>query len=131
MKTVLIVDDEPALRAVVRAVLLDEGYLVLEASHGRAMLDVLEQEEADLVLMDVMMPNCDGRDAYRELRAREDLPDVPVVMMSAAVRPDRLDPSIAGFVRKPFDIDDLLAVVVDIIGLPHADGSPEFEPAAY
>jgi len=122
VKTVLIVDDEPALRAVLRAVLLDEGYVVLEAPHGRAMLDVLAQEEADLVLMDVMMPHCDGRDAYRELRAREDLPDVPVVMMSAAVRPDRLDPSIAGFVRKPFDIDDLLAVVVDIIGPPHAEG---------
>ena len=88
MKTVLVVDDEPALRAAVRAILDDEGYGVLEAPHGGAMLELLAEERADLVLLDVMMPGGDGRDAYRELCARADLPDVPVVMMSAAVRPD-------------------------------------------
>ena len=122
MKTVLVVDDEPALRAVVRAVLHDEGYAVLEAAHGRAMLEVLERERPALVLMDVMMPGGDGREAYRELRARADLPDVPVVMMSAAVRPNGLDPSIAGFVGKPFDLDRLVALVGDLIGPSRADG---------
>jgi CheY-like chemotaxis protein len=121
MKTVLVVDDEPALRAVVRAVLRDEGYAVLEAQHGRAMLELLERDHADLVLMDVMMPGGDGRDAYRELRAREDLPDVPVVVMSAAVRPHALDTSIAAFVRKPFDLEHLVTLVAKLIGPPHAD----------
>ena len=63
MKTVLVVDDEPALRAVVRAVLGDEGYAVLEAPHGPAMLELLAREHADLVLLDVMMsdmvPRCE------------------------------------------------------------------------
>ena len=122
MKTVLVVDDEPALRTVMRAILHDEGYAVLEAPHGRAMLEILERDRADLVLMDVMMPGGDGREAYRELRARADLPDMPVVMMSAAVRPDGLDPSISAFVRKPFDLDHLVALVADLIGPPHADG---------
>jgi CheY-like chemotaxis protein len=123
VKTVLVVDDEPALRAVVRAVLGDEGYAVLEAPHGPAMLELLARERADMVLLDVMMPGGDGRPAYRELRDRADLPDVPVVMMSAAVRPDGLDPSIAAFLRKPFDLDHLLALVANLIGPSHADGS--------
>jgi two-component system response regulator MprA len=88
VKTVLVVDDEPALRAAVRTVLDDEGYAVLEAPHGPEMLKLLARERADLVLLDVMMPGGDGREAYRELRARADLPDVPVVMMSAAVQMD-------------------------------------------
>jgi DNA-binding response OmpR family regulator len=122
VKIVLVVDDEPALRAAVCAILGDEGYAVLEASHGPAMLELLAEEHADLVLLDVMMPGGDGRAAYRELRARADLPDVPVVMMSAAVRPDGLDPSIAAFLRKPFDLDHLLALVATLIGPSHADG---------
>ena len=123
MKTVLIVDDEPGLRAVVRAVLDDEGYAVLEAPHGPAMLELLARERADMVLLDLMMPGGDGREAYRQLRAREDLPDVPVVMMSAAVRPDGLDPSIAAFLRKPFDLDHLLTLVANLIGPSHANGT--------
>ena len=85
------------------------------------MLDLLAGKRADLVLLDVMMPGGDGREAYRQLRAREDLPDVPVVMMSAAVQPDGLDPSIAAFLRKPFDLDHLLALVADLIGPSQAD----------
>jgi DNA-binding response OmpR family regulator len=123
VKTVLVVDDEPGLRAVVRAFLDDEGYTVLEAPHGPAMLELLARERADIVLLDVMMPGGDGREAYRELRARADLPDVPVVMMSAAVRPDGLDPSIAAFLRKPFDLEHLLALVTGLIGPSHADGT--------
>jgi CheY-like chemotaxis protein len=120
VKTVLVVDDEPGLRAVVCAVLGDEGYAVLEAPHGPAMLELLARERADMVLLDVMMPGGDGRAAYRELRARADLPDVPVVMMSAAVQPDGLDLSIAAFLRKPFDLEHLLALVTGLIGPSHA-----------
>jgi CheY-like chemotaxis protein len=122
MKTVLVVDDEPGLRAVVRAVLGDEGYAVLEAPHGPAMLELLAREHADMVLLDVMMSGGDGREAYRELRTRADLLDVPVVMMSAAVQSDGLDPSIAAFLRKPFDLDHLLALVTNLIGPSSADG---------
>ena len=128
MKTVLVVDDEPAVRAVVRAILHDEGYAVLEAAHGRAMLDVLARERADLVLMDVMMPGGDGREAFDELRAREDLPDVPVVMMSAAIRPEGLNPAIAAFVRKPFDLDQLLDLIARLIGPAHAGQSAPIRP---
>jgi two-component system, OmpR family, KDP operon response regulator KdpE len=120
VKKVLVVDDEPVVRAVVRDVLSEEGYVVLEAPDGRTMLEILARECPDLVLMDVMMPGIDGREAYRVLRSREDLPDVPVVMMSAAARADRLDPSIAAFLSKPFDLNRLMATVVDLIGPANA-----------
>jgi CheY-like chemotaxis protein len=119
VKTVLVVDDEPALRAVLRAALQDEGYAVLEAAHGRAMLELVHHERPDLVLMDVMMPECDGREAYHQLRARAELANIPVVMMSAAIRPNGLDPSITAFVRKPFDLFHLVDLVTDLIGPSH------------
>ncbi len=122
MKSVLVVDDEPVLRGIVAEVLRDEGYAVAEAGDGEALLDRLKDERPNLVLLDVMMPGIDGRQAYLVMRSRDDLPRVPVVMMSAAVSPNRLDPSIAAFLPKPFDLDRLLALVEELIG-PAADGT--------
>jgi CheY-like chemotaxis protein len=121
-KTVLVVDDEPVLRAIVREILHEEGYAVIEAADGRVMLEMMAKERPDLVLMDVMMPGIDGREAYRQLRLHPEHRDVPVVMMSAGVRPIKLDPSIAGFMAKPFDISQLVELVVRLIGHPLANG---------
>jgi CheY-like chemotaxis protein len=121
-KTVLVVDDEPVLRTIVREILHEEGYAVIEAADGRVMLEMMAKERPDLVLMDVMMPGIDGREAYRQLRLHPEHRDVPVVMMSAGVRPIKLDPSIAGFMAKPFDVTQLVELVARLIGHPHANG---------
>ena len=94
----------------------------IDAADGRSMLELLQGPQPDLVLMDVMMPGVDGREAYQVLRSRADMPDLPVVMMSAAVQPGKLDPSIAAFLRKPFGLDELVELVVHLIGRPHEDG---------
>ena len=122
MKTVLVVDDEPVLRVLVREILQDEGYAVIDAADGRGMLELLDGVHPDLVLMDVMMPGVDGREAYQVLRSRTDLPDLPVVMMSAAVQPSKLDPTITAFLRKPFDLSELLELVARLIGPPQPCG---------
>jgi len=122
VKTVLVVDDEPVLRVLLREILQDEGYTVIDAADGRSMLELLQGVHPDLVLMDVMMPGVDGREAYQALRSRTDLPDLPVVMMSAAVLPTKLDPSIAAFLRKPFDLTELIELVAHLIGPPNEDG---------
>jgi CheY-like chemotaxis protein len=122
VKTILVVDDEPVLRAIVREILHEEGYAVIEAADGRVMLEIMTRERPDLVLMDVMMPVVDGREAYRQLRSRPEHRDIPVVMMSAAVQPHGLDPSIAGFMAKPFDITQLVDLVARLIGRPHTNG---------
>jgi CheY-like chemotaxis protein len=122
VKTILVVDDEPILRTIVREILHEEGYAVIEAEDGQVMLEVMARERPDLVLMDVMMPGIDGREAYQQLRSNPENRDVPVVMMSAGVRPIKLDPSIAGFMAKPFDISQLVELVVRLIGHPLANG---------
>ncbi len=122
MKTVLVVDDEPVLRVLLREILQDEGYAVIDAADGRSMLELLHGVHPDLVLMDVMMPGVDGREAYQALRSRTDMPDLPVVMMSAAVLPNKLDPTIAAFLRKPFDLTELVELVAHLIGPPNEDG---------
>ena len=120
-KTVLVVDDEPVLRAIVREILHEEGYAVIEAADGRLVPEIMARERPDLVLMDVMMPGVDGREAYQQLRSQPEHRDVPVVMMSAAIQSNGLDPTIAGFMAKPFDLDQLIELVARLIGRPRAN----------
>jgi two-component system nitrogen regulation response regulator NtrX len=79
--TVLVVDDESNITASVAQLLELEGYQVLEANSGRKGLDVLEDHEADLVLLDVKLPDLDGLSVLREIKKKD--ADMPVVMMSA------------------------------------------------
>ena len=124
VKKVLVVNDEPALREVVSAVLIDEGYDVAAASDGRMALGLLAEERPDLILMDVWMPGLSGHDAFSAMRARPDVRNIPVVMMSAAATQASMDPSIAGFLRKPFDLDRLLAIITRLIGPANAVPRP-------
>lgn len=118
MKSVLVVDDEPVIRDVVAEALRDEGYAVTTARDGRMALDLLAREPPDLVVMDVMMPGMNGREAYLAMRSRPDLPMIPVILMSAAISTEMLDPSISGFLPKPFDLNDLVLLVERLIGGP-------------
>ena len=114
-RKIMVVDDEPAIRDLIVAVLEDEGYAVVAATSGRRALELIESERPDLVIMDIMMPEMDGREAYRRLRELPELAHVPVVMMSAASSPDQLSPRVAAFLAKPFDLDDLLETIVDVL----------------
>ena len=105
--TVLIVEDEPAIRAVVAALLEEEGYAVRRARDGLEALTIVDTDRVDLVLSDVVMPQLDGASLVRQLRQRGHL--VPVVLMSAVYA----DVDLPGvpFVPKPFDVDRLLEAV--------------------
>lgn len=118
MKTVLVVDDEPAIREVMAELFRDHGFGVALAWSGRRMLEILETSPPDLVILDMMMPDGDGPGTLRAMRARPHLRDIPVVMMSAALGPAGLEGEIAGFLPKPFDLDHLIAVVIKVIGPP-------------
>jgi DNA-binding response OmpR family regulator len=102
---VLVVDDEPALRALLADFLGRRGLAVREAAVGLAMRAALAAEPADVVVLDVTMPGESGLDLLAELRARGD--DVPVVLLTAC---DGLDDRLAGlgrgaddYVTKPFE----------------------------
>src|SRR3954464_13248359 len=82
--TVLLVDDGPENRMLIRAILERAGYQVLVADSGAAGLHLLEQHQPDLIVLDYMMPEMDGAEVARRVRARERTQDVPIIMLTAS-----------------------------------------------
>lgn len=111
MIKILVVDDEPAIRALLLELFEAEGYAAVGAPNGRIAVELAARERPDLVLSDVMMPELDGPGMVRSLRAAPELANVPIVLMSAADGAVPIEPSVAAFIPKPFDLDDLLAIV--------------------
>jgi len=105
-RRVLVVDEEPAVREVTRALLGELGFAADDVSGGQAALDACSRVSYDLVLLDVHMPGLDGRDTATRLRALH--PALPIVLMSGAAVP--LHPS-ERFVYKPFDLAGLRAAL--------------------
>ena len=116
MTTVLVVDDEPDVLAIVVAILEEEGYHVVAARNGQEGLDQLRQARADLVISDVMMPLLDGRALCRTMAADPELGGIPVIMMSAGGEALVRDACpYRAFVAKPFHLDALLATVQQVL----------------
>jgi two-component system OmpR family response regulator len=80
MTKILIVDDDPHIRELLRVLLHNEGYEIYEAEDGLKALSLLEQVKADMVILDIMMPNMDGWELCREVRKQYDL---PMLMLTA------------------------------------------------
>ena len=114
MRRILIVDDEPSVRDVMAAVLIDAGYSVQTAADGRIALKIIDDARPDLIISDVMMPHLDGWALLDHTRERD--PALPVILMSAGdwIRARRMMPlpDHAVFLAKPFAIEELLALVV-------------------
>lgn len=115
-RRVLVVDDDPDIRALLVSVLSDDGYDAAAAADGREALDMLGSWSADLVVLDLMMPVMDGWTFAR--RMREEKRDVPIVILSAATDLKRHAASIgaAGMIVKPFDLDTLLPTIERVVG---------------
>ncbi len=114
---VLVVDDEPGHRLMLRANLETEGFQVSEAEDGLKALALLEKEPFDCVLMDVRMPRLGGLEALRELRER--FPDLPVIMMTAyaSVRSavECLKAGAEDYLMKPLNVEELLLKVKKVM----------------
>ena len=108
---VLVVDDEPDIRATVSAMLEIEGYAVEEAMNGADALAVVERDPPDLIILDMRMPVLDGWGFAAELRRRGH--STPIVVMTAARDAARWAGEIAAaaFIAKPFGYDDLIQAV--------------------
>ena len=110
---VLIVDDDPGLRDLLRTNLELEGYLVREAGSAEEGLAVLEEEAPDLILLDVMMPQVDGWEMLRRVRERHGVDSIPVVMFSGKVDDEEAaaaqDRGAQAFIGKGFDPEQLIA----------------------
>lgn len=110
--TILVVDDEPQIRRVMRATLTAEGYAVIEARDGAEALDKLRTERPDLILLDMNMPVLDGLQTCREIRGGSEVPIIMLTVRSAEKDKVRaLDAGADDYVVKPFSIQELLARV--------------------
>ncbi|MBI5336111.1 MAG: response regulator [Mycolicibacterium rufum] len=112
--TVLAVDDEPVNLRLLDAVLTPRGHRVLTASSGPEALSMLAHDDVDIVLLDILMPEMDGHTVCRRIRANPATEFLPVVMITASGREQRLAALESGaddFITKPFDQSELLARV--------------------
>jgi two-component system KDP operon response regulator KdpE len=107
---ILVIDDEPPIRKLLRMGLTTQGYQTLEASNGKTALDLLKQKP-DLVILDLGLPDIQGHELLRMIRSRDE--SVPIVVLSSrgdeAGKVQALDFGADDYVTKPFGMDELLA----------------------
>jgi CheY-like chemotaxis protein len=114
MRDVLIVDDDVAIVEMVSAALELEGVPHRSAHHGAAALALVAEHSPSLILLDINMPVMDGVQFCRELDARQARNGAAIVVMTASRDADRhsIDCAADGVLDKPFDLDDLYAMLV-------------------
>lgn len=107
---VLVIDDEPPIRKLLRMGLTTQGYQILEAPNGKTALELLK-EAPDLIILDLGLPDMHGHDLLQTIRARNE--SVPIVVLSSrsdeAGKVKALDLGADDYVTKPFGMDELLA----------------------
>jgi two-component system, OmpR family, KDP operon response regulator KdpE len=108
---VLVIDDEPPIRKLLRVGLSAHGYQTVEAGNGKMALDLFSEHAPDLVILDLGLPDMQGHELLRTLRARNDR--VPIVVLSSrddeSGKVQALDAGADDYVTKPFGMDELLA----------------------
>jgi diguanylate cyclase len=115
MATILIVDDEQPLRELLADVLASEGHHVLLAGNGREALALIVGDPPDLVVSDVMMPLLNGVRLCRQLKAEPATATVPVILMSSVGPTVAAGAGADAFISKPFDLDEVEAVVRSLL----------------
>jgi CheY-like chemotaxis protein len=110
--TVLVVDDDPVIRAFVSSALEDEGYHAVSAVDGPALEAACRRQPA-VVLLDLMMPGMDGAEVSRRLRADPATAYIPIILMSAQhdLRSRSAHLPVNELLAKPFDLDRLFALI--------------------
>ena len=112
---ILVVDDEPDILALLTSILTEEGYQVRPADSGSLALASVAASPPDLILLDMRMPDMDGLEACRQLKARKESHGIPVVFVSGSADSDTrvqgLELGAVDFVTKPFNRAELLARV--------------------
>jgi len=113
MKKIALVEDDPDLFALIKYNLEKEGFMIVGAQAGSGVLDLCRRERPDLLVLDIMLPDSDGLEICRKIRAHADLGHLPLIFLTArASETDRvvgLELGANDYVVKPFFIRELIA----------------------
>ncbi|MFH0924228.1 MAG: response regulator [bacterium] len=112
MTKVLLVDDEPDFIETVDFFLKGSGFEVIIASNGKEALEKVQKERPDIILMDNMMPEMDGLEACRLIKADSSLKSIPIIMLTAKGQKqdvkDALEAGANNYIVKPFNLPELV-----------------------
>lgn len=121
MKTIAYIEDDPDMIDLVSIILQKHGYQVAGFTESREIMPRLESIKPELILLDLMMPHVDGIEVYREIKSREGMDDIPVIIISAMKRAVEEieregEMKVEAYLVKPFTIGELLDTVNRILG---------------
>ena len=118
-QSVLIVDDEPMARTLLRLMLVRAGFNVSEAEDGFDALEKVQISQPDIILLDVMMPGMDGFSVCEELRQRKETATLPIIMLSAKTDLDSINKGLrvgaTKYLTKPISPEDLTRHVNNVL----------------
>lgn len=120
-KTVLVVDDEPDIRKLLRRVFEERGYRVLDADRGLAALRIVKETPPDIIVLDAMLPEMHGFELARRLKGSQRYGRIPIIMVSAVYKGWRIAEDVKtsygvdAYIEKPFKISDVLGAVEQAI----------------
>jgi two-component system response regulator VicR len=124
-KKVLCIEDDPEMIDLIKLILERKGFQFIGAVGGREGLEAIAREKPDLVLLDIMMPDIDGWDVYRQMKASEEFKDIPVIVVTAKAQSiDKVlglhIAKVDDYVTKPFGPKELLRSIDKVLGLEEA-----------
>nr|WP_294794764.1 response regulator [uncultured Mucilaginibacter sp.] len=114
MRRILVVDDDKDILEIIEYILEDSGYIVEPLADGHFLFDRIRSFRPDLIILDIMLGNMDGRELCRDIKTNIETHKIPVIMISASHALKDINSPIYqpdDFVAKPFDIDALLSCV--------------------
>jgi len=116
MKNILVIDDKEDIRTLIRAVLTNYGFSVIEAADGQTGMQMLRDHNPDLVVCDINMPGMDGYQTLGAVRESSATAPVPFILMTGLVSRDGFRRGMAGgaddYLVKPFTTDELVEAVM-------------------
>ncbi|HTJ82025.1 MAG TPA: response regulator, partial [Polyangiaceae bacterium] len=130
-KKILVVDDEPDIRRLIKKVLEERGHVVVEADRGKLALQLVKVENPDLVVLDAMLPEVHGFDIAKRIRGSSRYGHIPIVMVSAVYRGWRFAQDakesygVDAYIEKPFKVQELAGVVDAALKQDRANIDPE------
>lgn len=121
MQSVLVVDDEPTARSMLRLILVRAGFEVREAKDGYEALEQVERNVPDVMLLDIMMPGMDGFTVCQILREQESTVDLPIIMLSARADPESVNTGLrvgaTKYLTKPVTPDELTRHIREVLSI--------------